>query len=132
MNKSISIILSADDNYVPYLYICLQSLIEHTNAQLNYYVYILNTNISEENKQNIKYIEKITIKIKFIDISNFINEYNKKLFSINLHFTIETYYRFFVPEIFSSLDKVIYIDCDMLVLKDVAELSNINITHHYI
>jgi lipopolysaccharide biosynthesis glycosyltransferase len=43
-------------------------------------------------------------------------------FAIREHFTIETYFRFFIPKLFEKYNKVLYLDCDMIVLRDIADL----------
>lgn len=49
---------------------------------------------------------------------------DKSIFSLNQHFTIATYYRFFIPQIFANYKKLLYLDCDLVVNADVAELSH--------
>ena len=68
---------------------------------------------------------------KDIDMTKIIKNY-KDTFLTTLHFTPETYYRFFLPQIFPNLDKVLYLDADTLVMKDIAELFKINIGDNYI
>ncbi|MGC4387295.1 glycosyltransferase, partial [Streptococcus suis] len=46
--------------------------------------------------------------------------------------TIETYYRYLLPEILVDCDKVIYLDSDLLIRCDVKELWDIDVSQHYL
>ena len=46
----------------------------------------------------------------------------------SLHLSIETYYRLFIPLILPQYEKVLYLDSDMIILADVADLYNENIS----
>ena len=50
----------------------------------------------------------------------------------NNYITFETYFRFFIPDLFSQYDKVIYLDADILVLDDLQPLYNNDIDDYYI
>ena len=49
--KIIPIVLSSDNNYVPYLYVCLTSLVKYTTEEYFYSIFILHTEIEEYTKQ---------------------------------------------------------------------------------
>lgn len=125
--KTIPIIFSSNENYIPYLCACLQSLISHTSRKTIYDINVLYTNLSEDRRLSILNMETLNVKINFININKIISKYSQDLFSVCEHFSIETYYRFFLPEIFPKLDKLIYIDCDTIIQKDIAQLYNIDI-----
>ncbi len=128
---NIPVVLSSDDNYVPYLYVCLHSIIANTSTNNCYDICILENGISTDNKAKIKKLEAKNISIRFISVAVFINKIKTK-FPVHHHFSIATYYRFFIPEIFKEYDKVLYLDCDMLILDDVAKLLNTNLEDKYI
>ena len=125
-NNSISICFSSDNNYAPYLAVAIKSLIENSNKNNYYEIYIIEENISDLNKNKIKKLteDNNNIYIQFIDINAYINNVDKDIFVINSHFTISTYYRFFIPRIFKNFNKILYLDADILILHDLAELYN--------
>jgi len=51
-------------------------------------------------------------------------------FSPGTHVTAAAYYRIVLPTIFPSLSKILYLDCDILVLKDISPLFDIDMTHY--
>ena len=130
--EKITIVLSSDNNYAPYLGVCIQSLISNTSKSNLYNIHILDGGISDANKEKIMQLQIKNAKIFFIDMKSYIQNYTLSIFHTNLHFSIATYYRFFLPTIFPKLDKVIYLDCDTVVLKDIAELYKKDITNYYL
>jgi lipopolysaccharide biosynthesis glycosyltransferase len=72
------------------------------------------------------------ISIKFIDIKPFLKNVDLSTFGLRLYFIMSAYYRLFLLKIFSSYDKLIYLDSDMLVLKDVKELFDIDVGDNYV
>ena len=50
----IPIFFAVDDQYIPFLAVTLQSIVEHSTEEYYYVIKILYTNISEENKEIYK------------------------------------------------------------------------------
>lgn len=126
MSNSIQIVLSSNDNYIAGLAATIQSIIVNSSKKNYYVINILYTNISDTNKEKIKLLEKNknNIDINFININDKLKSLsNKSLYTSN-HISIEAYYRLFIPEIFQQYDKILYIDCDLIVRKDIAILFN--------
>ena len=121
MNKEIPIFFSTDDNYVPYLDVAIRSLIENASKTFEYRIIVLNTGLNEDNVRKVKRNERDGFKIDFIDISEEV-ENIKSRFKNVYHFSVVTYYRLFIASLFPQYDKVVYLDCDLVVLGDVSEL----------
>ena len=121
MNKEIPIFFSTDDNYIPYLDVAISSLIANASKEFNYRIIVLNTGLNENNICKIKQNERDGFKIDFVDISADVEKIKSKLKNV-YHFSIVTYYRLFIASLFLQYDKVIYLDCDLVVLGDISEL----------
>ncbi|MEE0897977.1 MAG: glycosyltransferase family 8 protein [Acutalibacteraceae bacterium] len=121
MNKEIPIFFSTDDNYIPYLDVAVSSLIANASKEFNYRIIILNTGLNESNIDKIKQNEREKFKIDFVDISADVEKIKSKLKNV-YHFSIVTYYRLFIASLFPQYCKVIYLDCDLVVLGDISEL----------
>ena len=121
MNKEIPIFFSTDDNYIPYLDVAVSSLIANASKEFNYRIIILNTGVNKENVDKIKQNERDMFKIDFVDISDDVEKIKSKLKNV-YHFSIVTYYRLFIASLFVQYDKVIYLDCDLVVLGDISKL----------
>ena len=129
MNKDkpiLPIFFCVDDQYIPFLAVTLRSLIDNSSSIYNYVIKILYVNISENSKKKIKKYEKENINIEFVDLKYYIDKIKDKLY-VRDYYTKTTYFRLFIPELYPQYKKAIYLDCDMVILKDIAELYNIDI-----
>ena len=123
MKKEIPIFFSTDDNYIPYLDVAISSLIANASKDYNYKIIILNTGLNPENIEKVNLNERDGFAIDFVDISAQI-ENIKSYFKNVYHFSIVTYYRLFIASLFPQYDKIVYLDCDLVVLGDISELYN--------
>lgn len=126
IKKTIPIFFATDDNYIPYLDVALRSLISNASKKYNYVINILNTGIKEENQLIIKTLENDNFKIIFRDISDKVEFIKSKLKNV-YHFSMVTWYRLFIQSLFPEYDKVLYLDCDIIILEDVSKLYNIHL-----
>lgn len=121
--KIIPIFFATDDNYIPFLDVALRSLIKNASKKYKYEINILNTGIKAENISLIKLNENENFKILFRDITADVEPIKNKLKGL-YHFSVAMYYRLFIENLFPQYDKVIYLDCDIVVLGDVSKLYN--------
>ena len=120
-DNNVAIALASNDYFVPYMATTLYSLIAHADNNKNYDIFILSQDISEVNKERLKkqYKGKDNLSIRFIDPTGLITGYD---FFTRGHLSMETYYRLVLPELLPNYDKILYLDSDMIIQKDVAEI----------
>ena len=123
--NTIPIFFTVDDKYVPFLAVALQSLIENSSEKNYYLIKILYTSITEENQEKIKKYEKENVNIEFVDLNYCINKIKNKLYTRD-YYSVTTYFRLFIPNLYPQYNKALYLDCDIVLLADVAELYNID------
>lgn len=126
MNKEtevIPIFFAVDDGYMPFLAVSLQSLVENSSANNYYSIKILYTNISEENQKKISKYERENIDIEFVDLNYYIERIKDKLYTRD-YYSATTYFRLFIPNLYPQYDKALYLDSDIVLLADVADLYN--------
>ena len=120
-DDAVVLVLSASDSYVPYVSVLLQSLADTAAADTLYDVIIMHTDISDENQRIlIEQIARDNISLRFIDVTEE-GAACARLFTRG-HFKVETYYRLLMPTILPDYDKVLYLDSDMVIQHDIAEL----------
>ena len=85
--------------------------------KLEYYILGLN----EEHQKALKKYERNNLKIEFIDLNEKIERIANKLYTRD-YFSMTTYYRLFLPDLYPELKKAVYIDADTVLLADIAEL----------
>ena len=124
--KVIPIFFAVDDGYVPFLAVALESLIRNSSKNYYYAIKILYTDIEERNKKKIAKYERDNVKIEFVDLNYYIEEVKDKLYTRD-YYTNTTYFRLFIPNLYPQYDKVLYLDSDIVVLGDIADLYNVEI-----
>lgn len=125
-NKNvIPIFFAVDDGYIPFLAVSLQSLIENSKKENFYLIKILYTNISEENQRKIQKFEQENVSIEFVDLNYYIEKIKDKLYTRD-YYSKTTYFRLFIPNLYPQYTKALYLDSDIVVLEDVADLYNTN------
>ena len=126
MCKEIPIFFSTDDNYIPFLDVAIASLIDNASKEYTYRLIVLNTGLKEENIRRVKQRETAEFCIDFVDISAEVENIKSRLRNV-YHFSVVTYYRLFIASLFPQYDKVIYLDCDLVVLGDISEMYHIDL-----
>jgi lipopolysaccharide biosynthesis glycosyltransferase len=119
---AVAVMLATNNNYAPYCGVMLQSIIENANPARNYDLVIISRDIDEKYKKLIESMARQNISIRVIYTHEYVNEALFEAFVIHGHFSIEAYFRFFIPQLFEKYEKVLYLDCDMVVLHDIADL----------
>ena len=124
--KIIPIFFAIDDGYIPFFAVALKSLIENSSKENMYVIKVLYVNISEENQARIKKFEQENVSIEFVNLNYYINKVKDQLYTRD-YYTQSTYFRLFIPELYPQYDKALYLDGDIVVLSDVANLYNIDL-----
>jgi lipopolysaccharide biosynthesis glycosyltransferase len=119
--EKINIFFSADNNYSQPLGVALYSLLHNFYSNTHTLkINILDGGISEINKKKIKDIgEKFRTDIHFINTQNI----DTSKYPDAGRYTTSAYYKLSIPEIVGkNINKVIYLDCDILVVGNIVEL----------
>ena len=128
MSERINILCATDDNYVPYCGIMLTSVFENNkDAHVDVYI-MVDTQLNEANKKKFASLEaSYDATIHYIDI----DPARFAAFPLHeeQHFTVAAYYRLAAAEFLpSSLDRILYLDCDIVVNSDLRELWEMDLT----
>lgn len=122
--SDVEIIFAANDDYLPYLAVTINSIISHADPNRIYSMHILYKNMAEYNIRRVKDMAKEQIAIEFIDVSGMVagRNYYGGVRADTKHISEETFYRLLIPELFSDKEKVLYLDCDLVTLEDISKL----------
>ncbi len=131
MKKIVPIFYAADENYMPYLAVALLSLKETKSAEYDYKIHVLYTGELGEAAKKIQKMEEENFTVSFEDVTEKINRITDCIHCRD-YYTPAIYYRLMIPEMFPQYDKVLYMDCDTVLLEDVAKLYTIDIGDNYI
>ncbi len=131
MKKIIPIFFAADERYMPYLAVALTSLKAHKTENYNYRIHVLYTGDLNGYSKKIGALQEEDFMIFFEDVTEKMSRITDCMHCRD-YYTPAIYYRLMIPEMFPQYDKVLYMDCDTVLLTDVAELYNIDIGDNYI
>ena len=122
--KTIPVVFATNNNYAPYLAVALESVIAHKTEQYVYAVYVLYDKLE---KRYLDLFEKQSfenVQIQCVNVSELIDA---NVFYEKAHFSREMYFRLLIAELFPQYEKVVYLDCDLILRSDIAELFQIDI-----
>lgn len=117
----IPVFFSTDDHYIPYLDVAIASLIDNASKDYTYRIIVLNTGLCPDSVDVIKRNERPDFTIDFLDISKELESIASRFKNV-YHFSIVTYYRLFIASLFPQFEKIVYLDCDLVVTGDISKL----------
>nr|MBC7613749.1 glycosyltransferase family 8 protein [Pseudopedobacter sp.] len=128
----IHVAFASNNNYAVLLATLIKSIIYNHHTDENIVFYILNDKISQLNQDKINSLisKSPEVKIQWNSAKELLPE-GMKFPVDNSAFPFTAFLRLFAPYILDKdVKKLIYFDVDMVVLKDVSELWNIDLEGH--
>lgn len=123
----IKICFGFSNNYSQHFACALASILYNSNYNDKYDIYVITDYISYVNQEMIKQLKKIRkFNIKYIVIDP--SEYKQLILNNNLGYS--TFFRLKAFEIF-DFDKILYLDTDMIIRKDLRYLWETDIEGYY-
>ena len=129
--RIVPIVFATNAKYTCYCAVTIQSIIDHCNEYDFYRIYILQDGLSDSLVRRLEGIGTSNVVVRCVDVGEIIDRKQVDL-HVRAHFSKETYFRMVIPEIMPFYEKVIYLDCDLVVKDDVAMLLNEDMGDHYI
>lgn len=125
-----NILCATDDNYVQHCYIMLLSLFDN-NPSREVDVYILVPKLTEQNQQALNSIsKKPSHRVNLIEVEDKL-EYCP--IREGDHISTAAYYRILAPVLLpKEIEKILYLDVDMIVCKDLIELYSTDVDDYAI
>ena len=123
----IPVVFASDNNYVPMVTTTIYSMLRNASDAYRYDIVVLHEGIEWENQERMKafFGQFENAGLQFCDVSRFVDQY--ELTTNNPHISNETYYRFLIQELLPYYSKVLYLDSDLIVKGDVAELFSVDL-----
>lgn len=118
----ISVVVASDDNYAPHLGALIASIFANISPVAIVDLLILDGGISPLNQAMLGRLVPTRASIHFIPMSD---EFTS--FFTHMHFSRATFYRLILDSMLVSRNKVLYLDCDTIVLGDLLELWEIEL-----
>ncbi len=125
--QKVNIVISTNDAYAKHAGVVIASIVHNTSSDLHFFIFTAGLN--EENTKNLsKCAGAHVLEIVKIDVDIF------SAFKVDLrwgYITIETCFRYLIAELCPEASKAIYLDCDLVVLDDIANFYSTEISNYY-
>lgn len=125
----IPIFFACDDRFVIYTCVALKSLIENASRGHHYHVHVLCANLSQEKKEKLSRLATEQVEVFVDDMDTEFADLRGRL-HVRDAYSVTTYYRLFIPDKFPQYDKVLYLDSDIIILRDIAKLYFTELGQH--
>lgn len=122
--KLVPIVFATNENYAPYAGVAIQSMIENCDKNVNYQVYVFYTKLSKNTIHRLEGLSTDNVHVQAVNITSYVKEQVTSLYQQD-YYSVEMYYRMLIAKILPMFDKVVYLDCDIVVLDDVQKLYDI-------
>lgn len=127
MQMRINISTATNSNYVKYLCVMLTSLFRNNEGD-QFDVYILNADLSEKDRTLLDDLVKDTdnyLHYLYVDREKF------DCFPTAGRITIESYFRLLMPELLENIERVLYLDVDLIVTGSIREFYDRDFKGNY-
>jgi lipopolysaccharide biosynthesis glycosyltransferase/glycosyltransferase involved in cell wall biosynthesis/acetyltransferase-like isoleucine patch superfamily enzyme len=127
--SKLSIVFISDDNYATCTAVAINSLYINRDKNNSYEIFIISHKISSINRGKLEKLSKENFDVKIIDIQD-----TKEYSSVKRHrehVSTTAMFKFDIPNILKSHDKVLYIDSDVLILQDLKDLFDMDFEDSY-
>lgn len=131
-NKTVNLVFTTDKVYKDYLKVAIKSAIINKNPDTKFDINIFCVDLNEKEQKEYNVFEQEDVRVHIIPVTldsiKNIGNYEIE----NVRVSRADLFKFVMPEVMRSYDKVLYIDCDTLILHDLLELFNTDISNKYL
>lgn len=119
----VALVMGTSGEYAPYLYVALTSILQNTSTSWNYDIIVLISGVAEQDQRLIMKLSenRKNVSIRFVNVEPIIGPF--KLYVRDWFHPI-IYARMLIPDLMRDYNRVIYLDSDVIVKQDIAELYN--------
>lgn len=127
MNDTLNVLYACDENYAPYAGISMNSLFENNRDIPHIRVYLVEDHVSDENKRRLlRQAQDFGRELILVDASSIVEQI-KKLNIPSYRGSYTTNFRmFFHTFVAEDVTRLLYIDCDTVVLGALAPLLTLD------
>lgn len=122
-NEEVAVVFISDSNYAAVTAVAITSIYENRKKSFTYHIYLISIGIPCELIDASLRLTDTNFKISIIPYSSPYKEFEKRDF----HVSTAAIVKFELPNILYNIDKVLYLDGDIIVKKDLHEFFEINI-----
>ena len=130
MDKKLCVAYASDDNYAKYLGISLLSLLKTNKEFEKIDIFILDCGIKNDNKERlISVVKGYRREIHFISMKEAVSSLELNMGKRKI--SIASYARLFLSSVIpDTCSKILYLDCDTIVCKNLSGFWNVQLEKH--
>jgi len=126
MAETIHVAYCLDDGYAECTCVSMASMLANTKSNVHFH--IIFSRLSDENKVKLSLLSE---KFPYMLLNFHEFTFDSNGFETgNSYLTAETYYRLYLPEILPDLERILYIDGDIVINGNISKLWNIDLENH--
>ena len=128
--KNINVLLAADENYADQLQITIKTTLENLNKKTRVNFIVLSNNLSNSTKLALKKLAHGLHTVEYLDLDPSVFAFCPT----NSHINKTAYYRILAPQLLAkrNIDRILYLDVDLLVRHDLTELYDAELNHNIV
>ena len=127
VSGALDIVLITDANYMDFTRVAIQSAKENKCPDSQYRFHVMTMDISESDYKALKALETENVSVRVLP------QEEANLFYIrDTHVSKTSLLKYYITEALPELDKVLYIDSDVLVLHDLNKLYQTDVSNVYL
>jgi lipopolysaccharide biosynthesis glycosyltransferase len=125
--ETVPLVIAADENYLQHAGVMLASLFVH-NPELCFKIYLISNVVYKSNYQKVR---KLVMEAGHQFERLAIDASRLQHLKLSAHATTAVYYRLLIPELLDkSIEKVLYLDCDLIVKDSLMPLWKMQLMDH--
>ena len=131
--STLHIFFSINDSFAQHLCVLIASILKNSTPLDEFNFYVLNKgDLSEESKRNIQSLKDLKdFEVEFIEVDyTLFDECHTSQYCA--HISKEAYFRYIIPQLKPSLEKSLYLDCDIVVEDSLNLLYNTDLKDNYV
>lgn len=117
----VPVVLACNENYAPYAGVTIQSVLENASSGRFYRVYVLHAGLTDDMVRLLESIRAPQLTVRCLNVKALVESKVVEL-QVSGYFSKEAYFRLLIPEVLSIYSQVIYLDCDIVVNRDIADI----------
>ena len=123
--NNIPIVFTIDEKFLPFCGVCLTSLIQNISPEYNYDIIVLNCggNLNLLNDLMQSQLPK-NVSLCLLNVKPYLDTYKKAFMKMFPSSKVTKWAKLFIHEWLNQYSKVVYLDADLLIKCDIAELWN--------
>ncbi len=128
LNEYVNIVMITDEKYAMPTSVALTSILLNKEKNVNYSIFLICDRLSIHSKEKFANLLSNNFQINFIDVSSEKYKILEKSYS---KVSSSSLLKFEIPNLLPQINKVLYLDGDVIVTKSLLHLFNTDISNKY-